>query len=112
MDSDDLSAGAEEEDAASNPKQDSILKKYLSLVLENIILQIDRHGMPNCYRNKSFVISAHDPIWALHDAAIHGFKPDQLYHRDVFLWLPSCLPGAPPFFKCDCGKNLVKNGMH
>jgi hypothetical protein len=28
----------------------------------------------------------------------------------VFVWLPSCLPGAPDHFKCDCGLRLTKNG--
>ena len=46
----------------------------------------------------------------MHDAAVTGLQPDHLCARDIFLWLPACLPGAPDSFKCTCGSRLSKNG--
>jgi len=43
---------------------------------------------------------------------IKGLQPDRLCARDVFVWLPSCLPGAPDYFKCECGVRLKKNGYN
>jgi hypothetical protein len=110
VDSEDSAAAAQEETSNSEPQVHSVLQQHLSAVLHDIRKQIKNHGRPDCYRYNSFVIQAKHPVWVLHDAAIDGLKPDRLYHRDVFVWLPALLPGAPDWFKCVCGRRLNKNG--
>ena len=66
---------------------------------------------PDCYQQgDSFHWTKH-AVFILHDAALKGLQPDHLCARDIFVWLPPFLPGAPNYFKCTCGGHLTKNGM-
>ena len=38
--------------------------------------------------------------------------PTELYHRDIFVWLPDRLPGSPDKLKCACGRDLTLNGWN
>jgi hypothetical protein len=97
-----------EEDVGSD--ETSVVSQFLKSILNQVKKEIEIHRQPLCYRNGDFFIRPKHPTFMLHDAAIHGLKPDHLCHRRVFIWLPSCLPGAPDSFKCECGMPLAKNG--
>ncbi|KAJ7823132.1 hypothetical protein B0H14DRAFT_3146115 [Mycena olivaceomarginata] len=42
--------------------------------------------------------------------SLGGGDPTKLYEREVFVWLPHLLPGAPNKFHCPCGMHLSRNG--
>lgn len=94
----------------SEAQQDSAICQYLSSTLHEIKKQISKHKRPDCYSQGDFYIRPKHPVFALHDAAVGGFRPDHLCHRDIFVWLPAYLPCAPRVFKCMCNKALSKNG--
>jgi hypothetical protein len=106
----DSATAAQEEALNSEPQVHSVLQRHLSAVLHDIWKQIKNHEHPDCYCYNSFIIHAKHPVWALHDTAIDGLKPDCLYHWDVFVWLLALLPGALDWFKCVCGRCLNENG--
>ena len=106
----DSAATAEAETASAEVQTESAVHQHLQAVLNDIKKQITHHHQPDCYRRGDFFYRSKHPVFALHDARINGVQPDRLCARDVFVWLPSCLPGAPDHFKCDCGLHLTKNG--
>lgn len=107
----DHATAAQEETNASEAQTQSYLHQYLSSILNKIKKDIYLHKQPNCYATGDFVIRPKHAVFALHDAAVSGLQPDHLALRDVFVWLPKFLPGAPEFFKCTCGSRLTKNGV-
>jgi hypothetical protein len=102
---------AQAESHASEAREQSSIHRHLSAVLKQIKKEIKAHGWPESYRRGDFFYRAKHAVFALHDAAVTGLQPDHLCARDVFLWLPACLPGAPNLFKCTCGGRLSKNGV-
>jgi hypothetical protein len=50
----------------------------------------------------------------LHAASVRGtvLSPTELYHLDIFVWLPQHLPGAPDILQCTCGHKLIKHGWN
>lgn len=101
---------AQKETTASEVKENSVIHQFLRATLRHIKKEIDDHKQPNCYRQGSFMIYAKHPVFVLHDTPKFGLQTDHLCHRNVFVWLPQCLPGAPDSFKCTCGGRLSKNG--
>lgn len=95
---------------ASEAREQSSIHRHLSAALKQIKKEIKAHGWPESYRRGDFFYRSKHAVFALHDAAVTGLQPDHLCARDVFLWLPACLPGAPDSFKCTCGGRLSKNG--
>jgi len=91
-------------------QEESVIHQYLQATLAKIKNQIKAHKQPDCYINGDFFIRPKHAVFALHDATVHGLQPNHLCYRDVFVWLPQCLPGAPSSFKCTCDKKLSKNG--
>ena len=79
-----------------------VLEEYSKEVLENIKRQLVQLGHPECYAQGTFWIYTKDPLFALHTSSMHaaGISPIKLYHLDVFIWIPNCLPGAPSDFYC------------
>jgi len=65
---------------------------------------------PNCYIRGDFFHRKKHAVFALCDDSATGFNVDSLCARDVFVWLPLLLPGAPDYFKCTCGERLIKHG--
>ena len=76
---------------------------YLKTVREGIQNEIKQHMRPNCYMRGDFPHRKRHAVFALCDDSATGFNVDSLCARDVFIWLPLLLPGAPDFFKCTCG---------
>ena len=101
---------AEAESQASEAREQSSVHRHLSAALKQIKKEIKAHGWPESYRRGDFFYRPKHAVFALHDAAVTGLQPDHLCARDIFLWLPACLPGAPDSFKCTCGGRLSKNG--
>jgi hypothetical protein len=101
---------AQAESQASEAREQSSIHRHLSAALKQIKKEIKAHSRPESYRRGDFFYRSKHAVFALHDAAITGLQPDHLCARDVFLWLPTCLPGAPDSFKCTCGGRLSKNG--
>jgi hypothetical protein len=91
-----------------------VLREYSKGVLEEIKTQISTRGHPKCYTQGTFWIRPRDPVFALYasTASDTGFSPMELYHLDIFLWLPNHLPDAPSEFNCTCGNNLTLNGWN
>ncbi|KAF5382845.1 hypothetical protein D9757_007324 [Collybiopsis confluens] len=106
---DNFASAAQREAQSSEPIVNSALQQYLVATLERLGKQIKKHGQPDCYRRGDFIIRPKHAIFILHDAARTGLASDYLCHRDIFVWLPALLPGAPEAFKCTCGKRLSKN---
>lgn len=101
---------AQKESQASEAREQSSIHRHLSAALKQIKKEIKAHGWPESYRRGDFFYRPKHAVFALHDAAVTGLQPDHLCARDVFLWIPACLPGAPDSFKCTCGGRLSKNG--
>ncbi|KAJ3710654.1 hypothetical protein C8R42DRAFT_729099 [Lentinula raphanica] len=108
----DTSAAELDETQGSEVKGNSCHQQQLQSALSQIQKEIERHMQPDCYRRGDFFFRPKHPIFALHDAKIAGLQPDRLCHREIFVWLPSCLPGAPDYFSCTCGHRLSKNGYN
>ena len=101
---------AQAESQASEAREQSSIHRHLSAALKQIKKEIKAHGLPGPYHRGDFFYRSKHAVFALHDAAVTGLQPDHLCARDVFLWLPACLPGAPDSFRCTCGGRLSKNG--
>ena len=106
----DPATDAEAESQASEAREQSSIHRHLSAALKQIKKEIKAHGWPESYHRGDFFYRPKHAVFALHDAAVTGLQPDHLCARDIFLWLPTCLPGAPDSFKCTCGNCLSKNG--
>jgi len=107
---DDPAAVAQEETQASEPQETSAIQEYLSAALLQIKKDIRNYQQPGCYKRGDFFLRPKHPVFVLHEAAKKGLQPDRLCSRNIFVWLPSYLPGAPDSFKCTCGGHLTKNG--
>jgi len=103
-------ADAHAESQSSEVREQSSIHRHLSAALKQIKKEIKAHGRPESYRRGDFFYRPKHAVFALHDAAVTGLQPDHLCARDIFLWLPTCLPGAPDTFRCTCGGRLSKNG--
>lgn len=101
---------ASAETKAAEPKPQSILRQWLASVKDTVMKEIIAHDMPLCYLNGDFWIRPRHPAFALRHAATVKYSPRELYHRDVFLWLPMHLSPETTFY-CTCGLKLTKNGM-
>ena len=106
----DAAAAAELETESSEVQTESAIHQHLHAALRDIKKQIDLHGQPDCYRRGDFFHRTKHTVFILHDAALNGLQPDRLCARDIFVWLPPFLPGAPDYFKCTCGSHLTKHG--
>jgi hypothetical protein len=106
----DAAAAVEVETESSEVQTESAIHQHLHAALQDIKKQIDLHGQPDCYRQGDFFHRTKHAVFILHDAALKGLQPDRLCARDIFVWLPPFLPGAPDYFKCTCGGRLTKNG--
>jgi hypothetical protein len=104
-------AAAEMETQETEAVMDSAIQRYLKTVRESIQNEIKKHMRPNCYIRGDFFHWKRHAVFALCDDSATGFNVDSLCARDVFVWLPLLLPGAPDFFKCTCGERLIKHGM-
>jgi Domain of unknown function (DUF6729) len=92
-----------------------VLKEYSKEVLESIKRQLAQSGHPECYAQGTFWIRAKDPLFSIHasSARSSGLTPVELYHLDVFIWIPNHLPGAPSDFHCpNCQHKLIRNGWN
>jgi hypothetical protein len=107
----DDAAAAEMETQETEAVMDSAIQRYLKTVRESIQNEIKKHMRPNCYIRGDFFHRKRHAVFALCDDSATGFNVDSLCARDVFVWLPLLLPGAPDFFKCTCGERLIKHGM-
>ncbi|KAJ7686749.1 hypothetical protein B0H14DRAFT_3176815 [Mycena olivaceomarginata] len=108
------SATAEAETGASEAGIDSVLQKQFAILKDRLSKEIKKYGSPLCYRRGDFYDRPMHAIFALHRSmgSNHGLDPSELYARDVFIWIPNLLPGAPDRFKCTCGKPLSRNGFN
>ncbi|KAJ7846209.1 hypothetical protein B0H14DRAFT_3681514 [Mycena olivaceomarginata] len=108
------SATAEAETGASEAGIDSVLQKQFAILKDRLSKEIKKYGSPLCYRQGDFYDRPMHAIFALHRSmgSNHGLDPSELYARDVFIWIPNLLPGAPDRFKCTCGKPLSRNGFN
>ena len=81
-----------------------VLQEYMADVLGKIRRQIDSYGCPDCYAHGTFWECPKDPLFAMQASATRatGVSPTELYHLDVFIWLPDCLPGFPGSVCCSC----------
>jgi hypothetical protein len=107
----DDATAAEVETHETEAVVDSAIQRYLKTVRESIQNEIKQHMRPNCYIRGDFFHRKKHAVFALCDDSATGFNVDSLCARDVFVWLPLLLPGAPDFLKCTCGERLIKHGM-
>ena len=106
----DDATAAEMETHETEAATDSAIHQYLKTVRESIKNEIKQHMRPKCYSRGDFFHRKKHAVFALCDDSATGFNVDSLCTRDVFVWLPLILPGAPDFFKCSCGEHLIKHG--
>ncbi|KAJ6489576.1 hypothetical protein C8R47DRAFT_1124811 [Mycena vitilis] len=99
---------AEAETRQSEAATDSALHTFLLSVRKRLSMEIKKHGGPLCYARGEFFERPMHPVFALQ----RSLDPTRLYSRDVFVWLPSLLPGHPDRFVCTCGKPLSRNGFN
>jgi hypothetical protein len=100
---------AETETQSSKAATNSVLSIFLKYVKEQLQLEIDIHKRPLCYLRRDFYWRPPHPVFSLQRE--FGTNPDIVYWRDVFVWLPHLLPGAPERFKCSCNLPLSLKGM-
>ena len=105
----DDTTAAEVETQENEAAMDSAIQRYLKTVRESIQNEIKQHMRPNCYIRGDFFHRKRHAVFALCDDSATGFNVDSLCARDVFIWLPLLLPGAPDFFKCTCGDRLINS---
>ncbi|KAJ7764812.1 hypothetical protein B0H16DRAFT_429521 [Mycena metata] len=108
--------GIEETNAephAAEPAQSSALHNQLVALQTRLMQEEAEHGKPLCYTRGDFFDRPPHPIFALETCKdTTGLKPEPLYWRKVFVWLPHLLPGHPETFKCVCNMPLTKNGRN
>lgn len=100
----------------------NISEQFLLTVLARLKLEVNQYNRPKIYSEGTFWIHPRDPVFAL-DASRFGtdgeqcINPRELYHLDIFVWLPglptgSGLPGEPDWLLCPkCCFQLVRTGM-
>ena len=106
----DDATAAKMETQETEAAMDSAIRQYLKTVCECIQNEIKQHTRPNCYIRGDFFHRKKHAVFALCADSAIGINVDSLCARDVFVWLPLLLPGAPDFFKCICGECLIKHG--
>jgi hypothetical protein len=93
-----------------------VLQEYMTDILEKVKRQIHICGIPDCYSCGTFWEHPKDPLFALQASAARatGVYPTELYHLDIFIWLPDHIPGSPGKFHCSCPHhhNLSRNGWN
>lgn len=99
----------------------NISEQFLHTVVAKLKLEISQHKKPKIYSEGTFWIHPRDPAFAL-DASRFGtdgercINPRELYHLDVFVWLPglpSGLPGEPDLLLCPkCHCQLERAGRY
>lgn len=113
---DDMDADADQtlKESEADAVKAGVLQEYLKGVLEQIKTEIKTSKKPQCYIQGTFWIRPRDPVFALHASSAGSFgpSPTELYHLDIFVWLPQLLPGAPDTLKCICGHKLTKHGWN
>jgi hypothetical protein len=115
---DDMDFDAEnaQKETEADDAANGVLQEYMADILGRIKQQIDSHGRPNCYANGTFWEHPKDPLFALQASATcaTGISPTELYHLDVFIWLPDRIPGSSGSFSCSCPRhhNLSRNGWN
>ncbi|KAJ7707928.1 hypothetical protein B0H16DRAFT_1824162 [Mycena metata] len=104
----------ETDSGTAEAENDSVLQKQFIDLKAKLTREITEYGSPLCYLRGDFYDRPPHPVFAIHrsTASNTGLDPAHLYARDVFIWIPSLLPGAPERFKCDCGKPLSRNGFN
>jgi hypothetical protein len=109
----DVNADEAQKESDAEAHQIGVLEVYLVEVLDCIKAKIQKSGAPECYFQGTFWINPHDPVFALHASSAHStnLSPKELYHLDVFLWVPDHLPGTSSL-KCVCGQKLTHNGWN
>nr|GAT42819.1 predicted protein [Mycena chlorophos] len=94
----------DDEDSASEPPPESSITRYLRSVRDRVQAEIDTHGEPLCYRRGDLYERAPHPVFTLKTCFTRTEEKkhpeDVLYARDICIWLPRLLPGAPEHFKC------------
>jgi hypothetical protein len=117
-DDDDAEVDAEkaEIESEADTVKSGVLKEYLKGVLESVKFQIGESCLnwPECYHQGTWWICPCDPVFALYASreCDPAMSPTELYHRDIFVWLPDRLPGSPDELKCVCGHGLTLNGWN
>ncbi|KAJ7196492.1 hypothetical protein GGX14DRAFT_672632 [Mycena pura] len=100
------------EESASAPPLDSSTMRYLRNLKERLLAEIEKYGEPLCYRRGDLYERAPHSIFALKTSfartAANGHPEDLLYARDVCVWFPHLLPGAPDSFKCFSDKPIAR----
>lgn len=107
----DIAEAAAAETSNSEIHDQSVLHSYLQNFKKMIMNEIRNDDQPRCYKDGQLYVRPRNPIFALRDAQAVDYIPDELYHLDIFVWLPEHLPGRPDIFTCVCGRSLTKNGM-
>lgn len=100
----------EAEDAGDSHEDTDSLRagvsvEYLTNLKDRMKSEIDVHGCPEIYLNGTFWFQPRDAVFALEAARLSpsGISPRELYHREVFVWLPGLpirLPGEPATLFC------------
>ena len=117
-DDDDTKVDAEKAqiESEADTVKSGVLKEYLKGVLESIKFQIEESDLnqPECYYQGTFWMRPHNPVFALYASreCDPAMTPTELYHWDIFVWLPDRLPGSPDKFKCACRHDLTLNGWN
>lgn len=115
---DDMDFDAEnaQKETEADETVNGVLQEYMADVLGRIKRQIDSRGRPDCYANGTFWEHPKDPLFALQASATRatGVSPTELYHLDVFIWLPDRIQGFSGSFSCSCTHhhNLSRNGWN
>jgi hypothetical protein len=108
----------DEDNGSSDPpppeaEPGNISEQFLYTVVAKLKLEISQYKRPKIYSEGTFWIRPRDPVFAL-DASRFGsngeqcINPRELYHLDIFVWLPGLpvgLPGEPDHLlcpKCHC----------
>jgi hypothetical protein len=94
---DDMDFDAEnaQKETEADETVNGVLQEYMADILGRIKQQIDSRGRPDCYANGTFWERPKDPLFALQASATRatGVSPTELYHLDVFIWLPDRIQG-------------------
>lgn len=123
--SDNLDETGDDSDYTDPPPPEAIpgniSEQFLLTVLTKLKLEINQYKRPKIYSEGTFWVRPRDPAFAL-DASRFGtdgeqcINPRELYHLDIFVWLPglptgSGLPGEPDRLLCPkCCFQLVRTG--
>jgi hypothetical protein len=70
-----------------------VVQTYLVALRDTLTKEIEKHQMPQCYRDGHFWIRPQNAFFALRKAqrSVDGLSPLPLYYPPVFIWLPHLL---------------------